>query len=591
MKDLHRQNKNSFFHFLLTASLLLMSIPIKAQTLSVDNFRILENDLTANTQGTMMTDQNGEVAALIKVVTTATGFVFDGGMMGIVNTVQKTGEIWVYVPRGLQRITISHQQFGVLRDYYFPIPIEKARTYELKLTSGTVRTIVEQNVTSQYVVFKVKPTNATVFIDDEEPHALDSDGALSIRLKHGTHTYRVAAASYLSESGVIEVQSEKIVKEIFLQSSKAILTVNTSPDAEIWINDIQKGIGNWTGELEAGVYLVESRKQSHISIKQEITLEQQETRSISLDEPVPVYGVLDVQSSPIESDVYIDDQLVGQTPLIIERFLVGEHNIRVQKPGYNTIVQTINIEEGSQYSHKYSLIPTGNESVTSDSFEEIEPVMVAETSQIAETPKKPEPQVEPEYVDLGLSVKWATFNVGASKPEDYGGYYAWGETVQKSHFYWNTYKWCAGASSTITKYNSLFTYGKNGYVDNLKVLQPDDDVAHVQWGGDWRMPTVEECRELLKKCNWELTKRNGIPGYLVTGRKADYKKNSIFLPLAGVREGHNTNHIGIMGIYRSSSIERSDPNMAQDLFFNSSYNRFIGTDYRFGGLTVRPVHP
>lgn len=97
-------------------------------------------------------------------------------------------------------------------------------------------------------------------MDDDEPRSLNSEGMLSIRLKRGSHTYRVSAASYISESGTIEVQSEKITKEVFLQSTKAVLTVNTADDAEIWVNDVMRGTGTWTGELEAGEYLVESRK-------------------------------------------------------------------------------------------------------------------------------------------------------------------------------------------------------------------------------------------------------------------------------------------------------------------------------------------
>lgn len=112
-----------------------------SQNISVISFRVLDTDLTANTAGTIEMDQNGETAALIKVVTIHTGFYFDGGALGIVKTVQKPSEIWVYVPRGLKKITISHPQFGLLRDYYLKIPIEAARTYEMCLDAGGVQTL------------------------------------------------------------------------------------------------------------------------------------------------------------------------------------------------------------------------------------------------------------------------------------------------------------------------------------------------------------------------------------------------------------------------------------------------------------------
>ena len=112
---------------------ILFAINLMGQTISISSFKLLESDLTAITAGTMEQDQNGETAALIKVVTTQTGFIFDGGALGIVKTVQKPSEIWVYVPRGLKKITISHPQLGILRDYYLNVPIEAARTYEMPM--------------------------------------------------------------------------------------------------------------------------------------------------------------------------------------------------------------------------------------------------------------------------------------------------------------------------------------------------------------------------------------------------------------------------------------------------------------------------
>ena len=110
-----------------------------SQNMRVVSFRLLENDMTANRHGTSVQDENGETAALIKMVTTETGFVFDGGSLGIVKTVQKPGEWWVYVPRHAQRITISHPSFGALRSYVYPVPIEGGRTYEMLLDLGIGR--------------------------------------------------------------------------------------------------------------------------------------------------------------------------------------------------------------------------------------------------------------------------------------------------------------------------------------------------------------------------------------------------------------------------------------------------------------------
>ena len=115
---------------LLLLTLIAMSQSIWAQGISVVNFKLLETDLTANMHGTRKVDQNGETAALIRIVTKERGFTFEGGSLGIVGTEFKNGEIWLYVPRRAQKITISHQSFGVLRDYYYPISIQGGKTYE-----------------------------------------------------------------------------------------------------------------------------------------------------------------------------------------------------------------------------------------------------------------------------------------------------------------------------------------------------------------------------------------------------------------------------------------------------------------------------
>lgn len=322
----------------------LLTFVCRAQSLSVESFRLLETDMTANTKGTMETDQNGNVAALIKVVTSETGFTFDGGMMGIVKTVQKTGEIWLYVPYGLQKLTIAHQQLGVLRDYMLPVTIEKGRTYEMKLISGQVHTTVVQAQTAQFVVFSVTPASAMVTIDGES-HSLNSNGQLSVRLPYGEHTYRVEAPSYEQETGMFTVGRDKSKVSVALKSLKAFLTVKTDPDAEIWINEEMMDVGFWTGELVPGNYLVEARKESHETVMQEVVLKQQETRGITLAAPRPITGSLQIESEPLECNILIDGQLAGESPLFIEECLVGGHTVELSKDGYERKVLSVEIAE------------------------------------------------------------------------------------------------------------------------------------------------------------------------------------------------------------------------------------------------------
>ncbi|MGM9783203.1 MAG: hypothetical protein ACI3ZV_06920 [Paludibacteraceae bacterium] len=193
-----------------------------------------------------------------------------------------------------------------------------------------------------------------------------------------------------------------------------------------------------------------------------------------------------------------------------------------------------------------------------------------------------------EWVDLGLSVKWATCNVGATKPEEYGDYYAWGETETKTTYNWSTYKWCenkkistSGYPLDFTKYNTSSSYGT---VDNKTTLELEDDAARANRGDAWRMPTDAEWTELRENCTWTWTTKNGVNGYEV---KSKTNGNSIFLPAAGYRSNDDLLFAGNYGFYWSSSLY-SDPYYAWDVYFYSDY---VGRNsyYRCYGLSVRPV--
>ena len=187
-----------------------------------------------------------------------------------------------------------------------------------------------------------------------------------------------------------------------------------------------------------------------------------------------------------------------------------------------------------------------------------------------------------EYVDLGLSVKWATCNVGATKPEEYGDYFAWGETQPKSTYNWSTYKYW-NSSSGLTKY---CTDSILGTVDNKTQLELSDDAARANWGGIWRMPTMAEQAELRNNCTWTWTTQNGVNGYKVTSKS---NGNSIFLPAAGYRDDSSLSNAGSTGAFWSSSLPYTDnPNIACILGFNTGDIPFIDNN-RHAGFSVRPV--
>lgn len=182
-----------------------------------------------------------------------------------------------------------------------------------------------------------------------------------------------------------------------------------------------------------------------------------------------------------------------------------------------------------------------------------------------------------EWVDLGLSVKWATCNIGASSESDYGSYYAWGETKTKDSYDWNNCFDCLD-----DKGDSWRIYKEGG----KRMITPSSghDTARENWGGNWRMPTEAECVELLKKCKWKRTNKNGHGGYLVTGPNG----NSIFLPAAGFRYQTSRSGEGSEGLYWSSMHNSSFPNIANGFGFDSSgCDMWISN--RCYGESVRPV--
>ena len=192
----------------------------------------------------------------------------------------------------------------------------------------------------------------------------------------------------------------------------------------------------------------------------------------------------------------------------------------------------------------------------------------------------------PEYVDLGLSVKWATFNLGASKPEDYGDYYAWGEIEQKTNYSWSTYKWCNGSEQKLTKYcTKSSSWDSSAPMDNKNILDPEDDAASANWGGDWRLPTDEDWTELRTNCTWTWTTQNGVNGRLVKAKNG----NSIFLPAAGIRDDTSLYNVGSYGCYWSSSLNAGYPNRAWYVDFNSGNVRGNYINRHFG-FSIRPVY-
>jgi len=191
-----------------------------------------------------------------------------------------------------------------------------------------------------------------------------------------------------------------------------------------------------------------------------------------------------------------------------------------------------------------------------------------------------------DYVDLGLpsGTLWAVCNVGANSPEDYGDYFAWGETEPKEYYNWSNYKYCNGDWNILTKYCSNSDYGYNGFTDNLTTLMPEDDAATINWGEDWRIPTIAEWEELYQFTDHVWTTQNGVNGRLFSVSNG----NSLFLPAAGNRFENGCYNSGTHGRYLSNSFLIMCPPRLNEY-------RFVSDEYGWGdpdralGLSVRPV--
>ena len=299
-------------------------------------------------------------------------------------------------------------------------------------------------------------------------------------------------------------------------------------------------------------------------------------------------GSIKVSSTPSGAAIWLDGKNTKKTtPEILEDIKPGKHTVKLVLEGYEDNNRSVTVASGKREDLSRTL--TAKAAPVPENTYAQNATATAATAPVQEQPSTPATTgtvAGHQWVDLGLSVKWATTNVGASSPEAYGSYFAWGETSPKSDYSWGAYKFRISGDSydnvTFTKYN---TDSKYGAVDQKKRLEKSDDAARANWGGTWRMPTEGEFDELKSKCTWTWTTQGGKNGYKVTSKT---NGNSIFLPAAACRYGSSLNSGGSNGLYWSSSLYTSFPCSAWGLYFSSSMVDAGGYG-RGRGQSVRPV--
>ena len=298
-----------------------------SQNMKVLDFRLLENDLTANIQGTSKVDMNGETAALIKIQTPERGFSFDGGMQGIVSSEEHAGEIWLYVPRRAQKLIIQHQDYGVLRDYYYPIPIEGGKTYEMLIDIGTGR----------YATITSGVAKATIFVDG------DNCGVSPVRkyLNYGRHTIKAVKDRFEGETttvittNVSQEQTANTQQLIHVEMKDMSylygdVTVTVDNKADIFYNGQMMGTGEWKTQLREGSYTIETRKANSDPAMTSFTVVAKRQNNVKANVPVQHTGWLHVYTRP--RNVKITPINVSET----QTLPVGNYQLEFTRKGFVT---------------------------------------------------------------------------------------------------------------------------------------------------------------------------------------------------------------------------------------------------------------
>ena len=320
-----------------------------AQKLTVESFKLASNDLTAQSQPRK--DLNNLNCALVKVGIALDGVKFDGSIMG--EPIQKLGEYWVYMPKGVSMLLVLHKNYTPLMVNFYDYgvgKVESGMTYILTLSKPAGST-EPTDAGGNFYALTVTPKNAVVTIDGN-PQTVSTDGEYSAMLPYGSHTYKVEAGGYISKSGSFTISSSDMTPiNVSLVSAMATVSVTCpTPAVSLYVDKKSVGMAPWKGSLKEGMHLIEAKKEGYRSQQRTINLSQQQRLDVAFAELAAIQGNLSVNYKPFGADVYIDGKKVGQSPRVFNGILVGNHKVEIKKDGYGTDSKTVSILEGQTAS-------------------------------------------------------------------------------------------------------------------------------------------------------------------------------------------------------------------------------------------------
>ncbi|WP_308232857.1 SUMF1/EgtB/PvdO family nonheme iron enzyme [Prevotella sp.] len=335
-----------------------------AQKFKVESFKLASNDITA--QSHPRKDLNNLNCALVKVGIALDGVKFDGSIMG--EPIQKLGEYWVYMPKGVSMLQVLHKNYTPLMVNFYDYDVgkvESGMTYILTLSKPAGST-EPADAGGNFYALTVTPKNAVVTIDGNQ-QTVSTDGEYSAMLPYGNHTYKVEAGGYISKSGTFSISiSDMTPINVSLVSAMATVSVTCpTPAVSLYVDKKSVGTIPWTGSLKEGMHLIEAKKEGYRSQQRTINLSQQQKLDVAFSELVAIQGNLSVNYKPFGADVYIDGKKIGQSPRVFNGLLVGNHKVEIKKDGYGTDSKTVSILEGQTASLSGVLKTNASSSVAS----------------------------------------------------------------------------------------------------------------------------------------------------------------------------------------------------------------------------------